>query len=73
VITSGELSSPIQTNAPAQKLAAIAASGAITGSVRGVRFNGSAIAPTISPTRAAAAASRQPPPRIGVSAAATSA
>ena len=57
VTTSGEASRPRWTSATAQKLAAIAATGATIGSRRAVRLAGSAIAPTTSPTAAAAAAS----------------
>ena len=69
VTTSGEADTPSSTSAAAQKLAATAATGATMGSARAVWRAGSAIAPTTRPTIAPATASRQPPPRTGVSAA----
>ena len=68
VMTSAEASTPSRTSRAAQKLAATAAIGATIGSVRAVRLVEIAMAPTRSPTSAAAPASRQPPPSTGVSA-----
>ncbi len=66
VTTSAEALRPISTQAPAQKLAATAASGATIGSARAFRRVSNETPPTTSPTTAPATSSRQPPPSTGV-------
>jgi hypothetical protein len=73
VTRSGVCPSDVWASSIALKLAKIAATGAITTPARSKRDAGRTIAPTTRPTIAAAAASRQPPPRIGTSAAAATA